>query len=415
MINGAILFILTLMLVIPMTIMGTGSAIISFPMLIAVFFYFCLKYRPSVLSKKILISLLFYLGFVFFVALVPLIHSTNAFELLTFVFYGLFVFISSILLIVCYSCHYNNFQYVLLRNLYLIGSLNAIVSILVLVSTDFRDLIYSIIDTSSINMEHLALGFRSSGLFFFGGSVMSLFHCLIIYIGLIYVRYKQTCMKSKFVILDIILIASNVLAVFLSGRMGVLILIAGLCFILFTPSSFTRAYKSVVVKIITAVFSILACLITIYYDQFEMFIVWAFELFINILNNEEVTTASTEVLKSMYHFPSDMIFGEGLFSMIDLGIDSGYVLLTWYFGILAIIALLSLFFAHFLIAIKNNSNKDILAVYLFCLFLILIGNIKDTYLFGSNGLTQIYFISILLCLYGVRQTRHKPLIIDLEN
>lgn len=166
MINGVVLFILTLMLVIPMTIMGTGSAIISFPMLIAVFFYFCLKYRPAVLSKKILISLLFYLGFVFFVALVPLIHSTNSFELLTFLFYGLFVFISSILLIVCYSCYYNNFQYVLLRNLYLIGSLNAIVSILVLVSTDFRDLIYSIIDTSSINMEHLALGFRSSGLFF---------------------------------------------------------------------------------------------------------------------------------------------------------------------------------------------------------------------------------------------------------
>ncbi|MFM5654921.1 hypothetical protein ACET7J_02210 [Aeromonas veronii] len=222
-------------------------------------------------------------------------------------------------------------------------------------------------------------------------------------------------MKSKFVILDIILIASNALAVFLSGRMGVLILIAGLCFILFTPSSFTRAYKSVVVKIITVVFSILACLITIYYEQFEMFIIWAFELFINILNNEGVTTASTEDLKSMYHFPSDMIFGEGLFSMIDLGIDSGYVLLTWYFGILAIIALLSLFFAHFLIVIKHNSNKDILAVYLFCLFLILIGNIKDTYLFGSNGLTQVYFISILLCLYGVRQTRHKPLIIDLEN
>lgn len=415
MINGAILFILTLMLVIPMTVIGIGSAIIAFPVLIIFFFYFFLKCKPCVLSKKALLSLLFYLGFVVFVASVPLIHLTNSFELLTFVFYGLFVFVSSILLIVCYRCHYSNFPYVLLRNLYLIGSLNAVVAILVLLSPNIRDLIYSVVDTSAVNMEHLALGFRSSGLFFFGGSVMSLFHCLIIYIGLIYVRYKQTYIKSKLFILDVILIASNALAVFLSGRMGVLVLIAGFCVVLFTPSSFTRAYKSVVVKIIIVVFSILACVIALYYEQFAMFLVWAFELFINMFNNEEVTTASTEVLKSMYHFPSDMIFGEGLFSMVDLGIDSGYVLLTWYFGILAVVALLTLLFAQSLIVLKNCKNKDMLAVYLFCLFLILIGNIKDTYLFGSNGLTQVYFISMLLCLYGVRQTQHIPLNKDIEN
>ncbi|MGL5488746.1 MAG: hypothetical protein ACRDC6_21020 [Shewanella sp.] len=205
-------------------------------------------------------------------------------------------------------------------------------------------------------------------------------------------------MKSKFVILDIILIASNALAVFLSGRMGALILIIGFLVIFFAPVALTRVSKSVVVSITLVISSFLSVVLAVYYEHFKKFIDWAFELFINVLNNERVTTASTEELKNMYHFPSDMIFGEGKFSMLGLGIDSGYVLLIWYFGIFAIIALMLLFFSHVLIAMQGNKNKDLLAVYMVCLFLILIGNVKDTYLFGSNGLTQIYFISFLLCI-----------------
>lgn len=393
-------FIITLMLVIPMTMLGTGSALLSSPIIFLFFLFFILKDKPSILSGGVIFSLFSYLIFVLSIAVVPFIHGSSSFELFKFVLYGLFVFINAIMLTVCYRCYYkNDFQYILLRNLYFVGSLNAVVTVLVLLSPEIKSIVYSIVDTSKINEEHLALGFRSSGLFFFGGSVMSLFHCLVIYIGLVYVKNKKTSTSSSFII-DLMLIVFNVLAVFLSGRMGALILLAGFLIILLTPSVITRAYKELVLKTIVLAASIFASVIVFFYNDFKKFIEWAFELFINIFSGNETTTASSKELMSMYRFPTDMIFGEGVFSMVALGIDSGYVLLTWYFGILAILAIFCFFLAQFLTVLKNCKNRDVFAVYVFCLLLILIGNVKDVYLFGSNGLTQIYFISMMLCLYN---------------
>lgn len=392
-------FTITLMLVIPMSISGVGSAILSFPIILISSFFYFIKKDPDFLSKEVVLSLFFYFIFVVFVTLVPFIHATDSFDLLVFVYYGLFLFVSSFMLVFCYRCHYKeNYQYILLRNLYLVGSLNAVVAVLVILSPEIKDVVYSVIDTSKTNEENLTSGLRSSGLFLFGGSIMSLFHCLIVYIGLVYVKYKKLYMNNTVFIFDVILLAFNVLAVFLSGRMGGVILIITFVTILVTPSKFSRVNKIFVLKIILLVSSVLTSIILFFYNDFKKFIEWAFELFINIFSGNEVGTASSDVLKSMYRFPSDMIFGEGVFSMIGLGIDSGYVLMTWYFGIFAILVFLAMLCSHFFIVLQKHSNADVFAVYLFCLFLILIGNFKDIYLFGSSGVAQIYFISMILCL-----------------
>lgn len=397
---------ITLMFVIPMSILGFGSPILSFPLIIMLSFIYFVKKNERFLSKEISFSLFVYLVFIIFFTLVPLIHGTDSYDLLVFVYYGLFIFVTSFMLVFCYRCHYKNkYKYVLLRNLYLAGSLNAVVAVLVILSPEIRDVVYSVIDTSKTNEENLSSGLRSSGLFLFGGSIMSLFHCLIVYVGLIYVRYKISHEKYKVYFHDMVLLFFNVLAVFLSGRMGGVILIAAFVIMLILPSKISRINKYFLIKIMFLVSVVLSGLILFFYNDFKIFIEWAFELFINIFSGDGVGTASSDVLKSMYRFPSDMIFGEGVFSMLGLGIDSGYVLLTWYFGILAIIVFLLMLFSHLFIVFQKHNNSDMFAVYLFCFFLILVGNFKDIYLFGSSGIAQIYFISILLCLFNDASTK----------
>lgn len=396
-------FLVTLMLVIPMSILGVGSAILSFPIILLLFIFYFVRSNPVFLSKEINLSFFIYFIFLIFVTLIPFIHATDSFELLVFIYYGFFIFVSSILLLVCYRCHYKeNYQYIVLRNLYLIGSLNAVIAVSVLLSPEVKQIVYSVVDTNKTTEEYLASGMRSSGLFVFGGSIMSLFHCLIVYIGLVYVKYKQLHTNSKVFIIDVILLVFNVLAIFLSGRMGVIVILFTFSLILMLPTRLTRVNKLFVIKVLILAASLLASVILFYYEQFKKFIDWAFELFINILFRNEVGTASSDVLKSMYRFPSDMLFGEGIFSMLGLGIDSGYVLLIWYFGVLGLIIFLLLVVCSFLIVLQKEKNKDIFSVYLFSLFLILIGNFKDIYLFGSSGIAQIYFISMLLCLLNIK-------------
>jgi len=399
-------FLVTLMLVIPMSILGVGSAILSFPIILLLFIFYFVKSNPCFLSKEIILSISIYLVFLVFVALVPFIHGTDSFDLFVFICYGFLIYISSILLLVCYRCFYKeDYQYVVLRNLYLIGSLNAVIAVLVLLSPEVKQIVYGIVDTSEATEEYLASGMRSSGLFVFGGSIMSLFHCLIVYIGLVHVKYKQLHTNAKFFIIDTILIVFNVSAIFLSGRMGFIIILFTLSLILILPARVTRVNKLFVIKVLVLATFLLACVVLFYYEQFKNLIDWALELFVNILFRNEIGTASSDVLKSMYRFPSDMVFGEGIFSMLGLGIDSGYVLLIWYFGVLGLLSFLLMIFCKFLIVLKKQKNKDIFSVYLFSLFLILIGNFKDIYLFGSSGIAQIYFISILLCLFNVSDTK----------
>lgn len=396
-----ILFFLVFFFVIPMSIHEIGTVLFFSPVIFLVFCLFLIKNNPKILSRKIIFSLFSYSLLLIFVALVPLVHATNSFELIKFVTYGLIIYLNAIMLVACYRCLYiNDYKYILLRNIYLSGCINAVVTVLVLLSPEVRDILYSVIDTSPQNEEHLASGIRSSGLFVFGGSLMSLFHCLMIYIGLVYIQHKKNHKNIKLSFIDLALIFLNVIAVFLSGRMGVLILLVGFVIILFAPEKFTRANKSLVLNSIFLLAATLTSLIVFFYDEFKTFIEWAFELFINMSGNNEATTASSEILKSMYHFPNEIIFGEGMFSSRELGIDSGYVLLTWYFGVFAVLATLSLLFYNFFLVLQNNKNRDMLAVYIICLCLILIGNFKDVYLFGSNGITQVYFISMLLCFFS---------------
>ena len=47
-------------------------------------------------------------------------------------------------------------------------------------------------------------------------------------------------------------------------------------------------------------------------------------------------------------------------------------------------------------SLVNRSNKIINNVCLFILLTILVGNMKDIYIFGISGITQVYFMLIVV-------------------
>ncbi|EJB8540144.1 hypothetical protein P3532_03880 [Vibrio parahaemolyticus] len=387
-----VLWLITTMIVVPMTIKGYGALIIVAPIVAISYFIVVIINNKRKISKAVLYVFVAYIISTIVISTIPSLYGTDNYDFVIFMSYGLFVFIVSYMLSELYLCCYKvDFQQYIIRDIYFIGVLNSFITIMVLISPEFSKFIYNIIDTSAVNKHQLSLGFRSSGLFYYGGSVMSMFHCICIYAGLNYIKNRE----SGSSIFSLIGLMANVNAVLISGRMGMMYLMLLLIIILLLPENISRCSKKTVKSILLLNGLFMLVIVLLYYEELKMLIEWAFELFINIFERGGVTTDSTEELKSMYRFPSDIIFGDGLFSQNRLKIDSGYVLLIWFFGVVGLTIFLSLILSIFLIALSKKKNKDIFYLHVVVLSVILLGNFKDTYLFGSNGVTQLYFISLI--------------------
>jgi len=387
------------MIIMPVSVLGISAIYLATPIVVFLYIYSVLKYRnQNFLSKKIIYVFLSYCIFVILISLVPILHDTDSYDLSKMTLYGIYIFILCFMLVSCYKKSYpTDFHYKMLRDIYWVSSINSIIAILVLVSDDIRGSVYSFIDTSPLNAVHIDIGMRSSGLFYFGGSIMSMFHCVVAYIGMIYVRYKKIHLGNRFFIFDLGLLIVNIIAIFISGRFGAVVIFLAFVAFLFLPSRISSVDKAFLLKLLSIFLCIGMIVLVYFYNELSRVIEWAFEFILNYTREGKIGSESTDVLKTMYRFPSDLLFGEGIFSQLLLGIDSGYILLIWYGGIATVILLL-LVFSLFFIVVKSNTlkNEDVYKAYVFISFLILIGNFKDIYLFASNGMTQLYFILFLL-------------------
>lgn len=323
------------------------------------------------------------------------------FDLVKMTSFGVFVLLACCMYVFFMKdCYNDKFQIKILENIYFAAVLNALTAIIVLVSPDARQIIYSIVDTSPLNELHLSIGMRSSGLFYFGGSIMSVFHCFIFYLSLIYVSN----FKHKVSILDFIFLLINISGIFISGRFGFILLLVLMLLLLCLPKKTTCINKRVILGLMAFSVAIMSILIISYYDSVKRLIDWGLEVFINYIKNGHFESHSTDVLQTMYKLPDNLIFGEGIFSQEYLGSDSGYVQLLWYFGVIGLLFYASIFSIHAFFAL-NQPSKILRNLYLLILALIIIGNFKDIYLFASNGVTQIYFIIMILSLFDRRVSK----------
>ncbi len=378
---------------IPISLFSVSGIYLSFPLLLIWTIISLCKNKCIYIKKRNALITCSFIILILFVSCVPLLHAENYYDLIRMTSYGLFIYLNCSLLVYCHNVTFGEkSNLIILRNIYIVGTLNALVAVLVLVVPSIRSIIYSVIDTSPLNEVHLDIGMRSSGLFYFGGSIMSVFHCLIIYIGMLY----ASNFKRKISLYDYTCILINILGIFVSGRFGFLFLIFMFIFLMFINQKKSLVRKRIIINISLLAIVVIFLLLIEYYEHLKRLMDWGLEIFINYFESGKLESHSTDILQTMYLLPNNILFGNGVFSQIELSTDSGFILLIWYFGVIALIFYFFVFFVHFVVA-SSSTNIYWRNVFFVALSITLIGNFKDIYLFASNGITQIYIIALIIC------------------
>ena len=124
---------------------------------------------------------------------------------------------------------------------------NAVFAIMLTISGPLRSIIFSVVDTHPANAHHLNLGVRSSGLFYFGGSILSVFDFIALYlVAILLSNYKFKQVTKLFYGIVFLVIT---IGLFLAGRFGVVLSILGCVFILVFPVRFHAGFELYVIKI----------------------------------------------------------------------------------------------------------------------------------------------------------------------
>lgn len=105
---------------------------------------------------------------------------------------------------------------------------------------------------------------------------------------------------------------------------------------------------------------------------------WAFEWYVNMKENGDTSTGSTQVLQSMYFFPTHVktwLWGDALFTSCDggfyKGTDVGYLRNLFYWGILGSLCYYFIQYKYCNLIVeksKSNTFKRLCAVMLLCVF-----------------------------------------------
>lgn len=124
---------------------------------------------------------------------------------------------------------------------------------------------------------------------------------------------------------------------------------------------------------------------------------YGFEMFVNLFNRGSFETASTNELKTLYVFPTELktwIIGDGYFSHpTEIGkyymhTDVGYLRLIYYFGLIGLLSYLTM---HIYLIIKAYKNYGVSShVYMFIIIYFLVLNMK--------GLTDLLFMHIIFIM-----------------
>ncbi|MGU5558851.1 O-antigen polymerase [Aeromonas caviae] len=385
---------------IPMSIKGVSTYLVSLFMLLALSFLLNVKLTKS--AVFVMLSFVFLLSFNIANSI---LHVSFDLYLIKVTLIGMILFLNAFLLVSCYQKIYAaEAEKAVLKSVLIIASINSLFAILFIIFGSLRSFFYLFLDTNPLNSHHMNLGVRSSGLFYFGASILSAFNFIIMYLSCVYYSIYAVTRNDK--LFSIVAFFFSVIGVFLSGRFGLMLSLLGSLIVIFLPERFHFIKKKQLLTYIYMVAVVLLPLVYFYYDALELIFNRTFELFINYINGNGFNSESTDVLSKMYFLPDNIIFGDGIFGRDSestyIHSDSGYVLMLFYSGFLGVAIYLLHFLFVLLMGIQRFSmykvfgDKVSLRLLILCLFVLLIGNFKDVYFYGSQGVTQIFMISVAL-------------------
>ncbi|EKO3846181.1 hypothetical protein [Vibrio harveyi] len=276
-------------------------------------------------------------------------------------------------------------------------AVNAMFAILMFLSPDIRDLVYSITGATKIlnYTTTIAAGIRNPGLTY-GLSQTSIFQSIGVMIALIALTKFNTTKSQKIILISTIFL--NVLSCFFIGRSG--LLLSAILLLVFGFSSFKR-------MIATSVIALLMCGVYVLgvsdssKESVKIQIERAEEI-IDIMSGKETTT--TENMAHMYVLPENYFSlafgGQGMGRSDNYYLDSdvGYARIIFAVGIYGVIIYLS-FFIYTIICTKSRSEKELNLILYVIVIISLIYNFKELF-FYSRNVWQVYCLIFGLVIFN---------------
>ena len=220
-----------------------------------------------------------------------------------------------------------------------------------------------------------------------------------IYLPVSFLYICQTDLKNKIIYFLISLFI--VFVGLLTGRTFLVAMFFSLCFLYRANSNlFIRRvilFIPFIITLLVLLFSALESLLDL--ERFNRINTFVFELFINYDKGGSFETSSSNVMKSMYIFPTEnktWIFGDGLLEMLDssyyMKTDIGFIRLIFYFGLpLTILTYIMFYILYKLTIFKANLNIEKYFLFAFIMFFVIL-NLKGL-IFPSTYL-WLFFISL---------------------
>ena len=392
MINKTLIFILFFFYIAPSKILGLNVVLIISIMsltLLPIYVY---------VNKKISKEIIFFVSGWFFVCIIYMIISlyNSEFDFLLFknIIYNIFIFLSSVLIVyfVFYILGDKSEDFIITSIIY-ISTIYAIIALCYMYVPPVYNIFIQYYDSSDFDKELVQWGIRTSGIFNGGYSIASVYYVIIIYLNLVYISVKTTFNKLLY-ITPLLLVGG----VFVSGRLGLFYLLIVLLLSLLLPFKFLKIKKFYTIVILFFSCLILTVISVLYWSIVQQMFLSMFEIFINFYSGSGATTNTSNVLSTMWFLPKNIFIGNGVFDLMQSNIsnksDSGYIMMLNFGGMTFLITMVMYIFLTY--SLVNRSNKIINNVCLFILLTILVGNMKDIYIFGISGITQVYFMLIVV-------------------
>jgi hypothetical protein len=277
--------------------------------------------------------------------------------------------------------------------------INAVLSLISIVSPQFRDILYSIVDVNELMFTY-RISMRLSGVVYTGFGFLSTVYAFAILICFVLYGHETKSLGKFVLFAKILLLLADM---FFVGRTGLIVLAIGILCLLAFPErrQDRRAYLRLSFSLPLAVciiFFIVSRMIDLIKYQEE--ITWMFDIFIRMLSGDGATTNSTigVLLSEHLKIPESMLqllFGDGVYNVGAVRSDIGYIQILFGGGILGIIIVFSIYVSGIVASLRPGTHRDSRKILFILSISLLIVNVKDLYYISYSSYSFIYFMIYL--------------------
>lgn len=356
--------------------------------------------REHTMFAHLGLLLIYFLG-------VAVAGEARDFHIVQMCVYGILMYSSSLTLVRIYRKIYQDrWIGTVLKSIFLLGLMHAVIQFLVLLVGPVADAVYSIVKLSDESAIHISQGYRSPGLFSSGAAILGTFNAWVILIGL--VAFLRQPGRPSVLCLLLMALATivEIAAIAVSGRTGFVALAIGLAVVAayeIVTDRQSRLGRNLGLVMLTCVTMLSVAALTVSTENLEHNLRWSFEFLYSLSEGRGLSTGSTSVLfEQMFFLPDgwfQLLFGTSNFGRSAdfpyVDSDAGYVLMIFGGGVFGMLLMMS-FFVYIFVASLHTKRHELAVLLIAFVVTTFVINVKDFYFIQNSGVSQLLIICFAL-------------------